>query len=338
MMWPILNAASLHLLDPIRLVERPESWPVFKLPADDAKYFVAGDFSVRGSWTLYANESGPDPSDVYQRDLGECWLAASLKAVAAIDKTAITKSIVRLNDTQFVFHTIVRLNETVFVPIEMAVDASVTDVKYTKSLDIRMSSQQEAIIWQSVIEKAIAKIFLEYCIPFGLPCAHKSVGTERSLDVLDNNVPAMILTMLTKTHYVYVSPRDLSDDDIIDLARMAEHRPIVITTMLKNSCSMVRKHGLWLKGLDEQGLLIVQNPFKDSPSSHTVSDFRRQVGSLSIPATYQTRAGRFPPYGHGRTEGWHMCNGDLIDNVKSAVWYILVFLALPLLAFYAYRI
>ena len=329
MRFETITAASLHLLGPLKLVERPASWPTLEFPANDAQYFAAGEFGFRTSWTLYVQNLDPRPGDVFQRDLGECWLAALLKAVAARQKPAITDNLVRLNSTQYVFHTIVPLNDTVYVPINVPVDASVTAVEYKKSLDIKTSDQGEAIVWPNVIEKAIAKVIIEYCIPFKLPCAPGTVTTGQTLNVLDGNQPATFLTMLTGADYSFVSPDDLSDADISDIGKMAEDRPVVISTTPVNICSMTRSHALWLAGLDSEGRLIVHNPWKERNESYTVTEFRRQVSSLSVPAVYRTREGLYPPLRRSLGLNRKLCNGAWFYEIL--VWTLLGLFASPFL-------
>ena len=320
------TAATLHLLGSLNVVERPTSWPILQSPANDTMYFGTGNFSIRDSWILYAQESGPDAEDVVQRELGECWLAASLKALAGRQKSAITDNLVRLNDTQFVFRTIVPLNDTVFVPIDVAVDASVPAIEYKKSLEVRMSPQHEAIVWPTLIEKAMAKILIEYCIQFELDCQGGNVSRERTLNVLHGNLPATILTMMTKKQYVWISPDDLSDDDILDIGKMAEDRPVVITTKHVNVCSMKGNHALWLAGLDAEGRLIVHETGQKTIVPYSITDFRRQVSTFTVPATYMTRKGKYPRLGASmQGDGW-LCDGFwLIQTLILTLSAIFIF-------------
>ncbi|CAK0768106.1 hypothetical protein CVIRNUC_003529 [Coccomyxa viridis] len=121
---------------------------------------------------------------------------------------------------------VVPLNDTAFVPIAVPIDASVTAEDYSESLVVTMSSQQKAIIWPSLIEKAVAKVLIEYCNPFNLPCAQENPSQEQSLDVLNGGDPAMLLTMLTKENYIDTYLADLSDADILDIGKSAEKHPV----------------------------------------------------------------------------------------------------------------
>ena len=303
---------------PLTLVERPSSWPSLHGPADDAKYFTAGYFSIRSDWTLYANHTiGADPEDVQQNQLGECWLASTLKAVAACLQSTISKNLVRKGATQFVYHMVVPLNDTAFVPIAVPIDASVTAEDYSESLVVTMSSQQKAIIWPSLIEKAVAKALTVYCIPFNLPCSNDNPSQEQSLDVLNGGDPAMLLTMLTKERYIDTSLDDLSDADILDIGKSAKQHPVVIITYPENICRMARNHALWYKGVTADGLLSVHNPWMDEPTrNYTMKDLRRQVSGMAISASYRLASGLHPRVSQLSNlppqPALNLCNGVLV--------------------------
>ena len=316
-----ITAATIGVLGPLHLVDRPESWPTLS-NVDDSKYFDDSVFSIRDMWTLYADDTaGPDPKDVFQRQLGECWLAAPLKAIAARNMTAISTRLVRVNETQFVFRILVPLNDTIFVPIDVPIDASVTAVGYEKSLAIKNTSQQKPVIWQSLVEKAVAKVIGEYCIPFELPCASVRLrqaeqSKGHTLNVLDGNDPATILTMLLGTNYIDVKTDSLSDLDLVDIGKLAEIVPVTVSTFDYNICSMVPSHVLWLAGIDDDNQMMVHNPWRDTALPYTVTDFRRQVSYINMPASFRTRAGLYPEEGGSAEAYYHVCNGNPI----SAIW------------------
>ncbi len=321
--------ANYNILNPLTLVERPSSWPLLHGHADDAKYFTAGNFSIRSDWTVYANHTiGADPEDVQQNQLGECWLASTLKAVAACLQSTISKNLVRKGATQFVYHMVVPLNDTAFVPIAVPIDASVTAEDYSESLVVTMSSQQKAIIWPSLIEKAVAKVLIEYCNPFNLPCAQENPSQEQSLDVLNGGDPAMLLTMLTKENYIDTYLADLSDADILDIGKSAEKHPVIISTYAENICLMAPNHALWFQGLDADGLLLIHNPWWDEHTrTYTMRDFRREVEGLTVPAAYKTQSGLHPKLAQLSAPRQHMfdtCNGV---TVLFAIGAVLLFSA-----------
>jgi hypothetical protein len=297
----------------LREVPTPAEWEkaVARLKLQDPKYSPAGAkrhiYSLQSSryaepthWTLYRdsdpslNQHQPDknvtfntdasgnpyPGDVLQQELGDCYLAASLRALAARWPNSIKRALRPLNGTNLQLHVNLQIDNDTYTTMDINIDDSI-QVDPGMSLRVFRAASGMDIIWPAEIEKAMAKV-TALCIAENLPCSNGRWHAHKSYEDLIKGDPSVAMFMLTGRRFAYLMVTDLSDTDILNIFGGANSEPIALGTSSTNTGFMYPSHAHWVVGTKGCGLLT-SNPFEHHIRKVTIGDIRDQVELFIVP-------------------------------------------------------
>ena len=234
--------------------------------------------------TFNTDDSGfPYPTDVLQgSELGDCYLAASLRAVASRSPDSIKQALRPLNRTQLHLRVFLQIDGATYTTIDVSIDDTYQQDPGLFSLQVFQAPSGMDIIWPVQIEKALAKL-MAFCIAQALPCDRGRLQTDTPYADLSGGDPSATMFMLTGRRFDYLIVQQLTDTDILNVFALADSQPCALSTSSNNTGFLYPNHSHWIVGT--QGcLLFTSNPFESANRQVTIADIRAQVDVLHIPA------------------------------------------------------
>ena len=231
--------------------------------------------------TFNSNSGNPYPGDVMQQGLGDCYLATSLRAVAARKPDSIKNALRPLNGTDLQLQVNLQIDDDTYTKMNISIDDTFQETP-GMSLMVFLAPSGMDIIWPTEIEKAMAKV-MALCIAENLPCGNGRRHNHKSYADLIGGDPSIAMFMLTGTRYGYFMVSDLSNTDILSIFGFANTVPIALGTSSTNTGFMYPSHAHWVVGT-KGCTLRTSNPFETNIRNVTVGDIRNQVDVFYVPA------------------------------------------------------